>query len=169
VGPDALSLQIIATIPHLVPEQLKCHCQEAPVVKSVPMNNFNVQINAYPKDGNVTTTKIVKMARTNKIVPHPNVMPGNFPVNRTNLITPIVFQAIIDVIKKKIAMIIQMNKLAIIAHAKTRMSNVETAFAFPKPKNVTDIMIVATKRMKTNVKALLVICLNLDVPTVKNV
>ena len=57
----------------------------------------------------------------------------------------------------------------IIAHAKTRMSNVETAFAFPKPKNVTDIMIVATKRMKTNVKALLVICLNLDVPTAKNV
>ena len=38
------------------------------MVKSVPMNNFNVQINAYPKDGNVTTTKIVKMARTNKIV-----------------------------------------------------------------------------------------------------
>ena len=57
----------------------------------------------------------------------------------------------------------------IIAHAKTRMSNVETAFAFPKPKNVTDIMIVATIRMKTNVKALLVICLNLDVPTAKNV
>ena len=40
-------------------------------------------------------------------------MPGNFPVNRTNLITPIVFQAIIDVIKKKIVMIIQMNKLAV--------------------------------------------------------
>ena len=57
----------------------------------------------------------------------------------------------------------------IIAHAKTRMSNVETAFAFPKPKNVTDIMIVATKRMKTNAKALLVICLNLDVPMAKNV
>ena len=37
-------------------------------MNSVQMNNFNVQINAYPKDGNVTTTKIVKMARTNKIV-----------------------------------------------------------------------------------------------------
>ena len=42
--------------------------QEALAVKSVPMNNFNVQINAYPNDGNATTTKIVKMARTNKIV-----------------------------------------------------------------------------------------------------
>lgn len=45
----------------------------------------------------------------------------------------------------------------------------ETAFAFPRPKNVTDIMIVATIRMKTNAKAFLVICLNLDVPTAKNV
>jgi hypothetical protein len=169
VGPIALSLQIIATIPHLAPERLKYHCQEALAVKSVPMNNFNVQINAYPNDGNATTTKIVKMARTNKIVPHPNVMPGNFPVNRTNLITPIVFQAIFDVIKKKIVMIIQMNKLAIIAHVKTRMSNVATASAFPKPKNVTDIMIVAMKRTKMDVMALLVICLNLDVPTAKNV
>jgi hypothetical protein len=133
------------------------------------MNNFNVQTNAYPNAGNATTTKIVKMARTNKIVPHPNVMPGNFPVNRTNLITLIVFQAIIDVIKKKIAMIIQMNKLAIIAHAKTRMSNVATDSAFPKPKNVTDIMIVEIKKTKKDVMVLLVICLNLDVPTAKNV
>ena len=37
-------------------------------MKSVPMNNFNVQTNAYPNAGNATTTKIVKMARTNKIV-----------------------------------------------------------------------------------------------------
>ena len=45
-----------------------------------------------------------------------------------------------------------------------------TASAFPKPKNVTDIMIVAIKRTKRrDVMALLVICLNLDVPTAKNV
>ena len=49
------------------------------------------------------------------------------------------------------------------------MSNVATASAFPKPKNVTDIMIVAITRTKTDVMALLVICLNLDVPTAKNV
>ena len=57
----------------------------------------------------------------------------------------------------------------IIAHAKTRMSNVETAFAFPKPKNVTDIMIVEIKKTKRDAMVLLVICLNLDVPTAKNV
>ena len=37
-------------------------------MNSVQMNNFNVQINAYQNAGNVTTTKIVKMARTNTIV-----------------------------------------------------------------------------------------------------
>ena len=45
--------------------------------------------------------------------PLPNVMLGNFPVNRTNSITQIVFQAITNVIKKKIATMVQMNKLAV--------------------------------------------------------
>ena len=37
-------------------------------MNNVLMNNSSVQINASPKDGSVTTTKIVKMARTNMIV-----------------------------------------------------------------------------------------------------
>ena len=44
-----------------------------------------------------------------------------------------------------------------------------TDSAFPKPKNVTDIMIVEIKKTKRDVMVLLVICLNLDVPTAKNV
>jgi len=110
---------------------------EARREKNARQSNFNavknlprIQTggNVFQNDGNVIIIGTVKMERTKSIVLRLNAMPVNGHAVRTNLITLIVSQAIIGVIKKSIVMTSQMNKIATIVRAKRTITSAVVAF-----------------------------------------
>jgi hypothetical protein len=128
-----------------------------------------LQENASPRGGNATTTKIVKMARTNMTVLPLSVMLVNSLVIRTNSTQPTVSQAIFDVIKSQIAMINPTNQIAIIAPVRRRIINAATASACPRKRSATGTLTVATKRTRLRIARVLpATSPNSDVPTAKS-
>lgn len=142
------------------------------VMKSAVTNSFSVEMlqeNASPRGGNATTTKIVKMARTNMTVLPLSVMLVNSLVIRTNSIQPTVSPAIFDVIRSRIAMINPTNQTAIIAPVRRRIINAATASACPRKRSATGTLTVATKRTRLRIARVLpATSPNSDVPTAKS-
>jgi len=128
-------------VPYLLTTEIKAQESllqvEARREKNARQSNFNavknlprIQTggNVFQNDGNVIIIGTVKMERTKSIVLHLNAMPVNGHAVRTNLITLIVSQAIIGVIKKSIVMTSQMNKIATIVRAKRMITSAVVAF-----------------------------------------
>jgi len=153
-----------------IPETRPKYQVKLVLMRTAVMNNSSVvpKANASLRGGSVTTTKIARMERTNTTVLLLSVMLVNFLVSATNSTTPTVFQAITDVIKNKIVMMVLMKRVATIVRAKMTTSSAETGFVYQRKRAAMGTLTVGTKRTKKGAKERVATFLNSDVPTGKN-